>query len=328
MDQRPAERPGLMVTRALPSVLEARIRAENTAWINPHDRGLTAAEIVREAASCAAQTVLVMATDRIDAGVIDALPDSVRIVATFSVGHEHIDLAAAQARGIAVISTPDVLSDAVAEMAVLLLLGAARRAHEGGALLYSRQWTGWTPTQLLGRDMTGARLGVFGMGRIGQAIARKAGRGFDMPVHYHNRRRLPAELEAGASFHPTAAGLLAHTDFLALAAPSTPQTIKFLDAEAIAQLPRGAIVANIARGNLVDDAALIDALRSGHIAAAGLDVFNDEPAIHPDYLTLSNVFLQPHQGSSTIGTRVRMGQMLLDSIARHRAGASLPNRLV
>lgn len=322
------ERSRLVVTRALPSAVMQRIGAEYLAWFNPRDRGMTSAEILREALALQADALLVMAMDRIDAELIDELPVSVRVIATFSLGHEHIELAAAQARGIAVLSMPDVLSDAVAEMAVLLMLGAARRAHEGSLMLYRGEWRGWTPTQLLGRDVSGARLGVFGMGRIGRAVARMAGRGFGMQVHYHNRSRLPEDVESGAIFHPTPAGLLARSDFLVLAAPSTPATIGFLNAKTIEQLPSGAIVVNVGRGNLVDDAALIAALRSGRIAAAGLDVFNNEPNIDPDYLSLSNVFLQPHQGSSTVGTRARMGHVLLDSMTQFKAGAAVSNRLV
>ena len=322
-----SDRPKMVVTRALPEPIVARIATRYQAWINPHDRGMTQGEILKAAARHRAEALLVMAMDRIDAGLIDDLPACVRTIATFSVGHDHIDLAAARGRGIAVLSTPDVLSDAVAETAVLLMLGAARRAHEASALLYSGSWTGWTPTQLLGRDVTGARLAVFGMGRIGRAIAHKAGRGFDMPVHYHNRSRLPAALEAGAVYHPSVETLLEQADFLILAAPAGPGTIGFLSTETIARLPPGAIVVNIARGALVDDAALIAALRTGRIAAAGLDVFNNEPALHPGYLSLANVFLQPHQGSSTLGTRVRMGDMLLDSLVRLRAGHAIANRL-
>jgi glyoxylate reductase len=320
-------RPRIVVTRALPQATVQRIESEYEAWINPLDRGMTSSEIISRAVDFQAEILLVMAMDRIDATMMVQLPPSVSTIATFSVGHDHIDLASARARGIAVLSTPDVLSDAVAETAVLLMLGAARRAHEGSQLLYSHQWTGWTPTQLLGRDVTGARLGVFGMGRIGRAIARKARGGFDMQVHYHNRSRLPADLEDGAIFHKTAAELLEQTDFLVLAAPSSPGTAGFLNAGTLAQLPAGAVVVNIARGSLIDDAALIAALRSGRIAAAGRDVFNNEPALNPEYLTLPNVFLQPHQGSSTLGTRLRMGSMLLDSIAQVREGRDVANRI-
>ncbi len=323
-----ASKPRMIVTRALPDALMARIADGFEAWVNPDDRTLDPCKLQRAAADWQPEVMLVMAMDRFDATCIGALPDTVRTLATLSVGHDHIDLDAARSRNIAVIHTPDILSDAVSEIAILLMLCAARRAQEGERMIYDRTWTGWSPTQLLGRDVTGARLGVLGMGRIGRTIARRASAAFDMPVHYHNRSRLAADLEAGATYHATAEELLAESDFLILAAPSTPATKGFLNAERLAQLPQGAIVVNIARGDLVDDDALIAGLRSGHVAAAGLDVFNGEPEIHPDYRALPNVFLQPHQGSSTVGTRVRMGQMLLDSIEAHLAGSNLPNRLV
>jgi glyoxylate reductase len=318
----------IVVTRTLIAPLLDRLRATCEAWINTEDRTLAAEEIIRQATALDAEALLVMSTDRVDAALITALPPTVRVIATYSLGFEHIALDAARARGIAVVRVPDVLSEAVADMAMLLLLGAARRAWEGAALLYGRQWRGWTPTQILGRDVHGARLGILGMGRIGRAIARRAGRGFDMAVHYHNRSRLPAELEAGATHHPTAHGLFAASDFLVLAAPSSPATRRILNAAALARLPKGATVVNIARGDLVDDEALIAALGSGQVGAAGLDVFNNEPALHPEYLRLPNVFLQPHQGSSTVATRLRMGETLIDSIERLLAGEAVAERLV
>lgn len=317
----------LIITRALPVPAMVLARRRFTVWANPADATMTGAQIRERAEAHAAEVLLVMAMDKIDRPLIAALPDSVRIIATYSVGHNHIDLAAASERGIAVLSTPDVLSDSVAEIAILLMLGAARRAHEGSTLLYSGRWTGWSPTQLLGRDITGARLGVFGMGRIGRTIARRAARGFDMKIHYHNRSRLPPEAEEGATYHGSAESLLEASEFLMLAAPSTPETRGFLNAQRIARLPKGAIVANVARGDLVEDAALIAALRSGHLAAAGLDVFNNEPAIAPEYLRLPNVFLQPHQGSSTLGTRLRMAELLFASIEALLAGQPTANRL-
>ena len=318
----------IVVTRLLPRPLMQRLESSFVSWISPHDRTLTSEEIAREATSIRADLLLVMAMDQMDAEVIGLLPECVRAIATYSVGHDHIDLEAARARGIAVLNTPDVLSDAVADMGMLLLLGASRRAREAFLLLYSGAWQGWSPTQVLGRDLTGGRLGILGMGRIGRAVAYRARRGFDMKIHYHNRSRLPEAFEDGATFHGELGDLLAASDFLMLAAPSSPATRGILGADAIELLPSGAVVANVSRGDLVDDEALIAALRSGRVMAAGLDVFNGEPAIHPGYLSLPNVFLQPHQGSSTIETRMRMGSLLLDSIEQLRVGAQVSNRLV
>lgn len=318
----------IVVTRTLPGAVMDLLRSSAQCWINPEERTLDAAEVALQAAALGADAVVVMAMDRVDARLIGILPECVRVIATYSVGHDHIDLAAARARGVAVLSTPDVLSDAVADLGMLLLLGAARRAYEAVQLLYGGGWQGWSPTQLIGRDLTGGRLGVLGMGRIGRAVARRARHGFGMEVHYHNRSRLPDELEDGARFQEQLHDLLAVSDFLMLAAPSSPATRGILGAAAIERLPHGAVVANVSRGDLVDDDALIAALRCGRVMAAGLDVFNAEPAIHPGYLKLPNVFLQPHQGSSTIETRLRMGTLLLHSIERFRAGQPVGNRLV
>jgi glyoxylate reductase len=320
-----AQRLRLGITRALPEPVLDMMRAQHDVWVNPFDRVLTPDELM--AAAAASDALIVTAFDRFDADVIASLPTSLKILSTYSVGNEHIDLEAAKKRGLPVLSTPDVLSDSVAEMAVFLMLGAARRGHEGARLLYDRRWIGWTPTQLIGTEVSGTRMGILGMGRIGRAIAQRA-RGFDMAIHYHNRRRLDATLEAGAVYHDSIDGLLAASDVLVLAAPSSPTTRRVIDGARIARLPDGVIVVNIARGDLVDDDALIAALQSGRIAAAGLDVFANEPRLDPRYLTLDNVFLQPHQGSSTLTARRKMGAILLDGFAAVLDGRPAVNRLV
>ncbi len=224
-------------------------------------------------------------------------------------------------------NTPDVLSVATAELAMMLILMAARRAGEGERLVRAGHWTGWAPTQLLGTEVSGRRLGIFGMGRIGRELARIA-RGFEMEIHYRNRTPLPPELEAGAIYHEDDASFLAASEVLSLNAPGGEGTRFWLNAERIAQLPRGAIVVNAARGSLVDDAALIAALRTGHLAAAGLDVYNDEPRLHPGYLALENVVLLPHLGSATTKTRDAMGHLALDGIAAVLRGETPPNLVV
>lgn len=332
-DRQQAEEPSagpsrrILLTRQMPEQVMQRMRQEMQAWINPNDRPLTPAELQAAVAQHRPNVLMIMATDRIDAGLIEAMPRSVRAIATLSVGLEHIDTDAVRSRGLALLHTPDIHSNAVSEMAILLMLCAARRAQEGERMIYENRWPGWSPTQLLGRDVTGKRLGVFGMGRIGRTIAQRARGGFDMQIHYHNRSRLARDLEQGATYHPTAEALLAVSDFLILSAPSSPETRGFLNRRTISHMPEGAVVVNVARGDLVDDDALTEALRSGRIGAAGLDVFNGEPDIHPAYRTLPNVFLQPHQGSSTMETRVRMGQVLLDSIEAFWRGKRL-NRLI
>ncbi len=312
------------IIRALPPEVVARFEARHDVWVNPQDRTLTSDEVV--AAAKDRDILVVTAQNRFDREMIDRLPQSIRVIATYSVGYEHIDLQAARERGMTVLYTPDVLCDAVAEMAILLMLGAARRAHEGIQMLYSGRWSGWTPTQLIGIEVTGRRMGILGMGRIGRTIAQRA-RAFDMTVHYHNRSRLSPELEVGARFHATAQSLMAESDVLVLAAPSSPTTRGILNAAAIEVMPNDAIVVNIARGDLVDDNALIAALQTGRVAAAGLDVFNGEPKLDARYTMLPNVFLQPHQGSSTLTARMKMGQILLDGIDATYAGKTPVNKL-
>jgi lactate dehydrogenase-like 2-hydroxyacid dehydrogenase len=270
---------------------------------------------------------LISVNERLDAQTIERLPAALKAIATYSVGHEHIDLAAARRRGLAVFNLPDVLTEAVAEVGIFLLIGAARRATESIALIRSRGWTGWTARQLNGVELWQKEVGIVGMGRIGRAIATRA-RSFGMRIRYHNRRRLPADEEAGARFHADAKSMFGHVDALVLAAPSSAETRGFLNAERIAWLKRGAIVVNVARGDLVVDDALIAALGSGQVFAAGLDVFNNEPRIDPRYFDLPNVFMLPHIGSSTIETRRRMAQGLVDSLRQWLAGQAPANRLI
>ncbi|MEZ5850022.1 MAG: D-glycerate dehydrogenase [Hyphomicrobiaceae bacterium] len=324
MQPAPGSRLRIGVTRALPDPVVAMLRRQHDLWINPDDRVLSPDELQELAAR--SDALIVTAFDRFNEAAIGRLAPCVKIVSTFSVGYEHIDVEAARKRGLAVLYTADVLSDAVAEMAIFLMLGAARRAHEGARLLYERKWVGWTPTQLVGVEVTGQRIGILGMGRIGRTISRRA-RGFDMTVHYHNRSRLSPDLEEGATYHARIEDLMAQSDVLVVAAPSTPTTRGSVNADRIALLPKDAIVVNIARGDLIDDDALIQALQAGRIAAAGLDVFNNEPRLDERYLSLANVFLQPHQGSSTMTARAKMGEILRDGIDAVLRGESPPNRL-
>ena len=310
MDRHPPK-PVLYVTRRLPPAVEARAARDYDARLNPDDHPVSAAELL--AAAAGADALLCCPAERLDAALIAALPASIRVIGTFSVGTDHIALDAAQARGIPVVNTPDVLSVATAECAMLLILAAARRAGEGERLVRAGRWTGWAPTQLLGQGITGRRLGIFGMGRIGRELARMAG-AFGMQVHYRNRTRLPPEQEAGAVFHASDETFLPACDVLSLHAPGGPATRHWLNADRIALLPRGAVVANAGRGTLVDDAALVAALRSGQVAAAGLDVYDGEPRVDAGLLALENVVLLPHLGSATVETRDAMGMKVLDGI--------------
>ena len=315
-------RPVLFVTRHLPPAVEDRARRDYRARLNADDTPVTGADIVRLAEG--ADAVLCCPAERLDAATIAALPASVRVIGTFSVGFDHLDVRAAAARGIAVVHTPDVLSVATAEIAMLLILSAARRAGEGERLVRAGGWTGWAPTQLMGTQVSARRLGIFGMGRIGRELARMAS-GFGMAVHYRNRTRLPPHEEAGATYHESDDSFLSCCDVLSLHAPGGEGTRRWLDAGRLARLPRGAVVVNTARGTLIDDAALQAALRSGQVAAAGLDVFDGEPRVDPGYLALQNVVLLPHLGSATVATRDRMGFLALDGIDAVLAGRTPAN---
>ncbi len=315
----------ILVTRRLPPNVEARLTRDYQATLNADDRVFSAAEILGAAEGH--DGILCCSSEKFSADVISALPGCVRILATFSVGHEHIDIAAAGKRGLTVTNTPDVLTDATADTAMLCLLAAARRGAEGDRLVRAGEWQGWHTTMMLGTHVSGKRLGVLGMGRIGRAVAQR-GRGFRMSIHYHNRSRLDDDLEQGAVFHETPESLLAVSDFFSINAPSSPETQKFLNAERIARLPDGAVVVNTARGNMVDDDALIAALRSGKVAAAGLDVFDGEPSIHSGYRALDNVFLLPHLGSATHETRDAMGFCCLDNLDAFFSGKPCPTPLM
>ena len=319
-----SDKPTVLVTRKLPRAVVERLERDYDPRLNPEDRLYASDELLALAEG--ADAILPCHTEHLSAEVIGRLPESVRAIASFSVGVDHVDLAAAKARGVIVTNTPDVLSDATAEIALLLMLGAARRAGEGEALVRTGQWTSWSPEFMVGVQVTGKRLGIVGMGRVGQVVARRA-RGFDMAVHYHNRRRLAAEVENGAVYHDTLADLLAVSEFLSLHCPATPDTRHLLDAERIAALPDGAIVVNTARGAIVDDAALIAALESGKLAAAGLDVYDGEPGINPAYRGLVNTFLLPHVGSATRETRDAMGFRALDNLDAIFAGREPRDRV-
>lgn len=305
--------------------MEARVTRDYDAVLNPDDRIMTAEEIIERAAG--RDGLLICASEKMTRNVITALPASIKYLATFSVGFEHIDLTAAKNRGLKVSNTPEVLNDAVADIAMLLLLGASRRASEGERMVRSAQWKGWYTTMLLGPQLGGKSLGIVGMGRIGRALAKRA-RSFGMKIHYHNRSRLAPNLEEGATYHASVTSLLNVSQFLSLHCPSTPESRNFLNAERIAALPQGAVIVNTARGDIVDDGALIAALRSGHIFAAGLDVFAGEPNINRAYCALDNVFLLPHLGSATYETRDAMGFCALDNLDAMVAGRPAPNCLV
>jgi len=312
-----ATKPVVFVTRRLTDTVEQRLRRDFEPRLNPDDRRYDPDQLIEHCVGAAA--VLTCATEAWPAAQIQRLPSSVRAIATFSAGADHIDLAAARARSIAVTNTPDVLTGATADVAMLCLLGAARCAFEGEALVRTGAWRGWSPTQLLGVDLAGAVLGIVGMGRIGRAVAQRA-RAFGLQIHYHNRSRLPAQLEQGAVYHERLSTLLPESRFLSLHCPGSAETQHLIDERALALLPRGAVLVNTARGSLLDDEAVLAALRDGRLFSAGLDVYANEPDLHPGYRDQRNCFLLPHLGSATIATRDAMGLRCLDNLAAILAG--------
>jgi len=314
----------IFVACQLPEEVNDLFRNSFRSSFNERGRTLSADELVDGCAG--ADGVVVTATDRLNTDVIDRLPPEIKVIATYSVGHEHIDLDAARRRRLAVLFTPDVLSGACADVAILLMLGAARRVVESIDLVRSGRWTGWNALQLIGREVYGQRLGILGMGRIGREVAKRA-RGFDMHVHYHNRRRLDPAVEAGATYHADLDDLMAVSNFLCIACPAGPGTRNLIDADRLGKLPRSSIVTNISRGDVVDDAALVAALESGQVGAAGLDVFANEPDIHPAYRTLPNIFAVPHIGSATIETRIAMGALAVRGLEAFFAGRVVESRL-
>ena len=319
-------KPVVAVTRKLPAPVELRMSELFDVRFNADDHAMTADQIV---AACQGADVLApTVTDTIDAGVIERLPPGLRLIANFGAGVNHIDLAAAAARGIAVTNTPDVLTDDTADLAMALLLSAARRVVEGDRLARGGNWAGWNPTFMVGHRISGKRLGIIGMGRIGQAVARRAG-GFGMVVHYHNRSRLARGIEAAlqASWCEDLDEMLETMDLISVNCPQTPDTIHLFNAARLDLIPPHAIIVNTARGGIIDEAALAERLADGRIAGAGLDVYEFEPAIHRALLTLDNVVLAPHLGSATHEGRIAMGEKVVQNILAHAAGEALPDRV-
>lgn len=307
----------LWITRRLSDATLERAARDYEVVINHDDTPGTAAELI--AASAEFDAIIPCHSEHFSADVVAQFSDRVKIVANHSVGVDHCDLPALKARGIAVTNTPDVLSDATAELAMLLMLGAARHAVAGDRIVRTGAWDSWSPAFMVGKQVTGARLGIIGMGRVGRAFAAKA-RGFDMEIHYYNRSELSADQAKGAIYHTTVESLLGVADFLSLHCPATPDTANLMNDARFSLLPRGAVVVNTARGALVDEAALLAALGTGQIAAAGLDCFQVEPGGNPAFASHDNIFMLPHIGSATRQTRDAMGFRALDNLDAFFAG--------
>ena len=307
----------LWITRRLSDATLERAARDYDVVINHEDTPGSASDLI--AASKDFDAIIPCHSENFSADVVAQFSDRLKIVANHSVGVDHCDLPALKGRGIAVTNTPDVLSDATAELAMLLMLGAARHAVSGDRIVRTGAWDSWSPAFMVGKQVTGARLGIIGMGRVGRAFAAKA-RGFDMDVHYYNRTALPADQAHGATYHNTVESLLGVADFLSLHCPATPETTNLMNADRFALLPSGAVVVNTARGALVDENALIGALQSGHLAAAGLDCFQVEPGGNPAFAEYDNIFMLPHIGSATRQTRDAMGFRALDNLDAFFAG--------
>ena len=317
-------KPIIAVTRRLPDLVEARMVELFDVRLNSHDIALTNEQIM--AASEGAQVLVPTVTDRLDAPLIRALPDSIKMLANFGAGVDHIDLKAAAARNLVVTNTPGVLTDDTADLAMALLLAVPRRLAEGSRLARKGEWIGWAPTFMMGHRVSGKRLGIIGMGRIGQAVAKRA-RGFEIEINYHNRRRIDAGLESqlGAIYWENLDEMLAQMDLVSINCPQTPETYHLLNAERLDLLQSHAVIVNTARGGIVDEAALADRLAIGAIAGAGLDVYENEPEIHSKLCELNNVILVPHLGSATHEGRVAMGEKVIMNIIAYLDDHRLPD---
>jgi glyoxylate reductase len=322
-----SKRPIVIVTRKLPDPVETRMMELFACRLNLNDKPLSKAELI--AAVGAAEVLVPTVTDRIDVDVLAAASPSLKLIASFGTGIDHVDLAAAQRRGIVVTNTPGVLTEDTADMTMALILAVSRRLAEGERLIRGGGWSGWGPTSMLGRRLSGKRLGIVGMGRIGTALARRA-KGFGLSIHYHNRRPAPEEVEAAleATWWESLDQMLAHMDIVSVNCPHTPATYHLLSARRLRLLQQQAILVNTARGELIDEEALIGLLETRAIAGAALDVYEHEPAVDPRLRALDNVVLLPHMGSATIEGRIAMGERVIVNIRTFADGHRPPDRVI
>jgi len=303
----------VLITRKLLRSNEERISKLWDAKLNLNDEIYSQNKLIELSKDC--NGILCSIVDKIDEETINKLSDSVKIISNFAVGFGNIDIKAARTKNIIVTNTPDVLTDATAEIAMLLILGAARRASEAITWVRNKNWK-WSADFLIGKQLEGSRLGILGMGRIGRAVALRA-KAFNMKIHYRNRTRLKADLEAGANYHDSIKSLFSVSDILSINCPATPETTNIINKETLEFFPKGAIITNSARGDMIDDEAMVQALISRRIFSLGLDVYKGEPNIHPGYLNQPNVFILPHLGSATIKTRTAMADLAIDNIEEY-----------
>ena len=321
------KKPLVVVTRKLPDVIETRMMELFDARLNSDDTPLTHAQLIE--AAQVADVLVPTVTDRIDRDLIEKAGPQLRLIASFGTGVDHIDLKAARERGISVTNTPGVLTEDTADMTMALLLAVARRLAEGERLVRTGQWAGWGPTTMLGHRIWGKRLGILGMGRIGQALARRA-RAFGMSIHYHNRRRVhpDVEQELEATYWESLDQMLARMDVVSINCPHTPATYHLLSERRLRLLRPHCYIINTSRGEVIDETALTKMLSKGEIAGAGLDVFEHEPAVNPKLLRLDNVVLLPHMGSATIEGRIDMGEKVIVNIKTFVDGHAPPDRVL
>ncbi len=320
-------KPKVVVTRKLPGPVEARMHELFDATLNADDKPMDAAALA--AAVAGAEVLVPTITDHIDADLIAAAGPGLRLIANFGAGVDHIDVDAAHARGIVVTNTPGVLTEDTADMTMALIMAVARRLVEGANVAQAGEFAGWSPTWMLGKRLKGASLGIVGMGRIGQALARRA-KAFGLSINYHNRKPVsrPIEEELQATYWESLDQMLAHMDIVSLNCPHTPATYRLISARRLKLLKPGAILVNTARGEVIDEEALAELLVAGGLAGAGLDVFEHEPAINPRLRGLPNVVLLPHMSSATVEARVEMGEKVMINIRTFLDGHKPPDRVL
>jgi len=306
----------IFVTRRLLKENEDKLKELFDVTLNTNDKIYKPEEIIEQ--SKGFDGILSSVTDPINAETISKLSDSIKIIANGAVGFGNIDIEAARKKNITVTNTPDVLTDATADIQILLLLGASRKAYEGRLVAEKQDWK-WSWDFLLGKQMSNKRLGILGMGRIGRAVAKRA-KAFGMEIHYHNRSKLSSDLEDGAIYHDTLKGLFEQSEFLSVNCPATPETTKIINKETLGYLKKNTVIGNAARGDVVDDDAMVEAIKNGTVFAYGLDVYNGEPKIHPEYLKLKNIFLLPHLGSATKRTRWDMAYRATKNLEQFFSG--------
>ena len=323
----PQNKPRVVVTRKLPDPIETRMMELFDVQLNLTDEAMSRTDLIE--ALRTADVLVPTVTDRIDAAILSKAEENLRLVANYGTGVDHIDLNIARQRGITITNTPDVLTEDTADMTMGLILAVSRRLTEGERRLRNGDWHGWAPTSMLGHRIYGKRLGIVGMGRIGQALARRA-RGFGLSIHYHNRHKLheEVELELEATYWESLDQMLARMDVISVNCPHTPATYHLLSARRLKLLQGHAVIVNTSRGEVIDENALTRMLVGGEIAGAGLDVFEHEPAVNPKLVALDNVVLLPHMGSATFEGRIDMGEKVLINIKTFIDGHNPPDRVL